>query len=170
MNLSITKEELLQLKLNLFKLVKNKNASVLAKNWENAAKCRDEEKLVSQKLQTIKNEILHELVHLKQPLENMDYYVLLQGLLFEFHSVEFYDDCMCEKTIDTIDSHVNKYWNIRNQMHQELMDFLKEEYVILREQMLLSIKEGDQEKGQMVLKRLKAISDLIISNNKHLHH
>ena len=168
MNLNITKEEILQIKLNLFKVVKNKNAAAIAQNWEHAAKCREEEKIVREKFEGLKNEIINELTNLKKSSDNIDDYVLLQGLLFEFHSAEFYDDCCGVKNMGTIESHAKKYWNLRDQMHQELMDFLSQEYAFLKEQMHQSVKEGDQAKGKMVVSRLAAIGDFIIKNRRYL--
>lgn len=161
MSINITKEEILQTKLNIYNSFKHKIAAVLAHRFEEAAGYRDEEKLNSERLQNLKNEILNQLKNFNPASDNIEDYILLQGLLLEFHATEFYDDCFGEKNIETIESHFKKYWNLRDQMQQELMGFLNESYVYLREQMHQFVKEGDKEKGQMILNKLTAISDLI---------
>ena len=168
MNLDITKEEILQFKLNLCKTIKHKTEALVALNYAEAAKVREEEKIVQKQLEDLKNQILRELTNLRQSSENIDDYVFLQGLLFEFHSAEFYDDCCGEKNIETIEAHAKRYWNLRDQMHQELMGFLNEAYAFLRVQMHQFVKEGDEAKGKMVVKRLTAISDLISRTSKYL--
>jgi len=97
---------------------------------------------------------------------NIDEYVLLHELLFEFHSVEFHNDCIGEKKLDTILVYVNKYWNLRDQMHQDFMRFLNEEYAFLRAQMHQFVNDGDQAKGQMIVNKLAAIGDMLMRNKK----
>ena len=166
MSINITKEEILQIKLFLISALKLKNAAAKAHQWEEAAEIRDEEKLMWERFQNVKNEIINQLKNFNPASDNIEDYILLQGLLLEFHSTEFNDDCVGEKNIETIESHFKKYWNLRDQMQQDLMVFLNESYVYLREQMHQFVKEGDKEKGQMILNKLTAISDLIIKNKK----
>ena len=166
MSINITQEEILQIKLNLITSYKLKNAAVLAQKFEAAAGYRDEEKLNMEKLVELKNEIINQLDNFKPSSENLDHYVFLQELLLEFHSIAFYYESFGKKNMETIESHVRKYWNLRDQMQQDLMGFLNESYVYLREQMHQFVKEGDKEKGQMILNKLTAISDLIIKNKK----
>jgi hypothetical protein len=54
MNLNITKEEVLHFKWTLNKIVKNKIEAAAVKRWEAAAGFRDEEKVISDYLQTLK--------------------------------------------------------------------------------------------------------------------
>ena len=168
MNLDNTKEEILQIKLNLITTFKLKNDAVKANEWEAAAGYRDEEKFNKEKLLQLKNEIINEMKNTNHSSDNIEDYVFLQGLLLEFHSAEFYDVCFGEKNMEVIESYIKKYWDLRNQMHQELMDFLNESYKYLRAQMHQFVKEGDEAKGKMVLKSLTAISDLVSKNNKYL--
>ena len=82
MNLDITKEEILQFKWTLKKIVNNKKEAVEAQNWEAAAGFRDEEKIIRNCLQTLKGEIREKLNNLKQsPTENTNDIVLLEELL-----------------------------------------------------------------------------------------
>jgi hypothetical protein len=162
MSIKITKEEILQIKLFLISALKLKNAAAKAHQWEEAAEIRDEEKLMWERFQNLKNEIIQQLKNFKPSSENLDDYVFLQGLLLEFHSISFYDECFGQKNMEIIETHVKKYWNLRDQMQLELKDFLNESYVYLREQMHQFVKEGDKEKGQMILNKLTAISDLIV--------
>jgi hypothetical protein len=162
MSINITKEEILQIKLKLSNLFKLKCDAARANEWEAAAGYRDEEKLNMGKLVELRNEIIHHLKNFKPSSENIDDYVFLQGLLLEFHSVEFYDDCIGETEMEIIESHIKQYWNLRDQMQQDLLGFLNESYVYLREQMHQFVKEGDKEKGKMILNKLTAISDLIV--------
>ncbi|MCX6294214.1 MAG: hypothetical protein NT127_07970 [Sphingobacteriales bacterium] len=166
MSINITKEEILQIKLFLITAYKLKSAAAKAHEWEEAAEIRDEEKLMWERFQNVKNEIINQLKNFNPASDNIEDYILLQGLLLEFHSTEFNDDCVGEKSIETIESHFKKYWNLRDQMQQELIGFLNESYVYLRDQMHQFVKEGDKEKGQMILNKLTAISDLIIKNKK----
>jgi hypothetical protein len=162
MSINITKEEILQIKLFLISAFKLKNAAAKAHQWEEAAEIRDEEKLMWERVQNLKNEIIQQLKNVKPSSENIDDYVFLQGLLLEFHAAEFSDDCFGEKNMEIIETHVKKYWNLRDQMQLELKDFLNDSYVYLREQMHQFVKDGDKEKGQMILNKLTAISDLIV--------
>jgi len=166
MSTNITREEILQIKLNIQKSIKLKNAAVLAQNFEDAAGYRDEEKLYMGKLVELRNEIIHQLKNIKPSSENIDDYVFLQGLMLEFHSIEFYDDCIGETEMEIIESHIKQYWNLRDQMQQDLLGFLNESYVYLREQMHQFVKEGDKEKGKMILNKLTAISDLIAKHKR----
>jgi len=166
MSTNITREEILQIKLNIQKSIKLKNAAVLAQNFEDAAGYRDEEKLYMGKLVELRNEIIHQLKNIKPSSENIDDYVFLQGLMLEFHSIEFYDDCIGETEMEIIESHIKLYWNLRDQMQLDLKDFLYESYVYLREQMHQFVREGDKEKGQMILSKLTAISDLIAKHKR----
>ncbi len=82
MNFDITKEKILELKSTLNVLVKKKTQAAALQNWEAAAGFRDEEKIMSDYLQTLKNEITEELKNLKQlPLENNNDIILLEELL-----------------------------------------------------------------------------------------
>lgn len=82
MNIDITKEEILQFKWTLNKILKNKTDAVAAQNWEAAAAFRDEEKIISEYLQTLRNEILEELKNVKQsPSENNNDTILIEELL-----------------------------------------------------------------------------------------
>ncbi len=82
MNIDIIKEEILQFKWTLNKILKNKTDAVSAQNWEVAAAFRDEEKIISEYLQTRKNELLEELKNVKQlPSENNNDIILLEELL-----------------------------------------------------------------------------------------
>lgn len=82
MNLDTTKEEILQAKWTLNKIVKNKTEAVAAKNWEAAAGYRDEEKIIGDCLLTVKSEIQDKLKNLKQSSsESSDDFVLLEELL-----------------------------------------------------------------------------------------
>ena len=83
MNISITKEEVLHFKCSLNKIVKNKTEAVAAKNWEAAAGFRDEEKVINEYLQTLKNKISKELTNFEQISEKKEDYFLLQELLIE---------------------------------------------------------------------------------------
>jgi hypothetical protein len=166
MNLNITREEILQIKLFLISALKLKNAAAKAHQWEEAAEIRDEEKLMWERFQNLKNEIIQQLKNFKPTSENIDDYVFLQGLLLEFQAAEFSGDCFGEKNLEIIESHINKYWNFRDQMQLELMNFLNESYVYLREQMHQFVKDGDKEKGQMILNKLTAISDLIVKHKR----
>ena len=83
MNLNITKEEVLHFKWTLNKIVKNKIEAATVKRWEAAAGFRDEEKVISDYLQTLKSEIREELANFNQFSENKDDYFLLQELLLE---------------------------------------------------------------------------------------
>ncbi len=166
MSINITREEILQIKLFLITSFKLKNAAAKAHKWEEAAEIRDEEKLMWERFQNLKNEIINQLKNFNPASDNIEDYILLQGLLLEFHSTEFYDDCFGEKNIETIESHFKKYWNLRDQMQLELKDFLNESYVYLREQMHQFVREGDKEKGKMILNKLTAISDLIVKHKR----
>jgi len=166
MSTNITREEILQIKLNIQKSIKLKNAAVLAQNFEDAAGYRDEEKLYMGKLVELRNEIIHQLKNIKPSSENIDDYVFLQGLLLEFHSISFYDECFGQKNMEIIESHIKQYWNLRDQMQLDLKDFLNESYVYLREQMHQFVREGNKEKGQMILSKLTAISDLIVKHKR----
>ena len=82
MNLEITKEEILQFKWTLKQIVKKKTEAAAAQNWEAAAGFRDEEKIMSDYLQTLKKEITEELKSLKQlPLENNNDISLIEEFL-----------------------------------------------------------------------------------------
>lgn len=166
MSINITKEEILQIKLKLIHLFKLKCDAARANKWEAAAGYRDEEKLNMGKLVELRNEIIQQLKNFKPSSENLDDYVFLQELMLEFHSLSFYDECFGQKNMEIIETHFKKYWNLRDQMQQDLMGFLNESYVYLREQMHQFVKEGDKEKGQMILNKLTTISDLIIKNKK----
>jgi hypothetical protein len=166
MSIKITREEILQTKLNIYNSFKHKNAAVLAQKFEEAAGYRDEERTNMEKLLELKNEIIQQLKNFKPSSENIDDYVFLQGLLLEFHSISFYDECFGQKNMEIIESHIKQYWNLRDQMQLELKDFLNESYVYLREQMHQFVKEGDKEKGQMILNKLTAISDLIVKHKR----
>jgi hypothetical protein len=143
-----------------------KKLKLYSHEWEEAAEIRDEEKLMWERFQNVKNEIINQLKNFNPTSDNIEDYILLQGLLLEFHSTEFNDDCVGEKSIETIESHFKKYWNLRDQMQLELKDFLNESYVYLREQMHQFVREGDKEKGQMILNKLTAISDLIVKHKR----
>jgi len=166
MSINITREEILQIKLKLINLFKLKCDAARANEWEAAAGYRDEEKLNMEKLLELKNEIIHQLKNIKPFLENIDDYVFLQGLMLEFHSIEFYDDCIGETEMEIIESHIKLYWNLRDQMQQDLLNFLNDSYDYLREQMHQFVKEGNKEKGQMILNKLTAISDLIVKHKR----
>ncbi|MCX6294402.1 MAG: hypothetical protein NT127_08945 [Sphingobacteriales bacterium] len=87
MNLDTTKEEILQFKWTLNQIVKNKTEAATAQNWEAAAGFRDEEKVISEYLKTLENEIQQELSMLKQPpLENKNNIILLEELLLLIES------------------------------------------------------------------------------------
>ncbi len=86
MNLDTTKEEILQFKWTLNQIVKNKTEAATAQNWEAAAGFRDEEKIIRDCLQTMKNEILKELKNLKQSSENRNDSVILEELLLLIES------------------------------------------------------------------------------------
>jgi hypothetical protein len=166
MSINITKEEILQIKLFLITSLKLKNAAAKAHQWEEAAEIRDEEKLMWERFQNLKNEIIQQLKNFKPSSENIDDYVFLQGLLLEFHSISFYDECFGQKNMEIIESHIKQYWNLRDQMQLNLKDFLNESYVYLREQMHQFVREGDKEKGKMILNKLTAISDLIAKHKR----
>jgi hypothetical protein len=129
MKINITREEILQTKLNIYNSFKHKNAAVLAQKFEEAAGYRDEERTNMEKLLELKNEIIQQLKNFKPSSENIDDYVFLQGLLLEFQAAEFSEDCFGEKNMEIIETHVKKYWNLRDQMQLELKDFLNESYV-----------------------------------------
>jgi len=40
-------------------------------------------------------------------------YMILQSLLFEFHSIEFQGECEYSKSIEAIDNYVSSFWIIR---------------------------------------------------------
>jgi hypothetical protein len=166
MSINITREEILQIKLKLTNLFKLKCDAVRANKWEAAAGYRDEERTNMEKLLELKNEIIQQLKNFKTSSENIDDYVFLQGLLLEFHSISFYDECFGVKNMEIIESHIKQYWNLRDQMQLELKDFLNESYVYLREQMHQFVREGDKEKGKMILNKLTAISDLIVKHKR----
>jgi len=166
MRIIITREEILQIKLFLITSTKLKNAAAKAHQWEEAAEIRDEEKLMWERFQNLKNEIIQQLKNFKPSSENIDDYVFLQGLLLEFHSISFYDECFGVKNMEIIESHIKQYWNLRDQLQQDLLGFLNESYVYLREQMHQFVKDGDKEKGQMILNKLTAISDLIVKHKR----
>ena len=166
MSINITKEGILQIKLNLINLFKLKCDAARANEWEAAAGYRDEEKLNSEKLLELKNEIIQHLKNIKPSSENIDDYVFLQGLLLEFHSISFYDECFGQKNMEIIESHIKQYWNLRDQMQLDLKGFLNESYVYLREQMHQFVKEGDKEKGEMILNKLAAINELIVKHKR----
>lgn len=166
MSINITREEILQIKLNICNSCKLKNAAVLVQKFEEAAGYREEERTNMEKLLELKNEIIQQLKNFKTSSENIDDYVFLQGLLLEFHSISFYDECFGVKNMEIIESHIKQYWNLRDQMQLELKDFLNESYVYLREQMHQFVREGDKEKGKMILNKLTAISDLIVKHKR----
>ena len=166
MSINIIKEEILQTKLNIYNSFKLKNAAVLAQQFEEAAGYRDEERTNMEKLLELKNEIIQQSKNFKPASENIDDYVFLQGLLLEFHSISFYDECFGVKNMEIIESHLKQYWNLRDQMQLDLKDFLNESYVYLREQMHQFVREGDKEKGKMILNKLTAISDLILKHKR----
>jgi hypothetical protein len=166
MSINITKEEILQIKLFLITAYKHKSAAAKAHKWEEAAEIRDEEKLMWERFQNLKNEIINQLKNFNPSSENIDDYVFLQVLLLEFHSISFYDECFGVKNMEIIESHIKQYWNLRDQMQLDLKDFLNESYVYLREQMHQFVREGDKEKGKMILNKLTAISDLIVKHKR----
>jgi len=82
MNLDNTKEEVLQFKWTLNKILKNKAEAVAAQNWEAAAGFRDEERIIREYLQTLKNELLEELKNVNQSSsESSNNFVLFEELL-----------------------------------------------------------------------------------------
>jgi hypothetical protein len=166
MSINITREEILQIKLNICNSCKLKNAAVLVQKFEEAAGYREEERTNMEKLLELKNEIIQQLKNFKPSSENIDDYFFLQGLLLEFHSISFYDECFGQKNMEIIESHIKQYWNLRDQMQLDLKDFLNESYVYLREQMHQFVREGDKEKGKMILNKLTAISDLIAKHRR----
>jgi hypothetical protein len=56
---------------------------------------------------------------------------------------------------------MNCYWRLREQMQEDLMKYLCDEYQYLREQMRQFNKETDLNKAQLALERLTSISDII---------
>ena len=91
----------------------------------------------------------------------MSDYALLQNLLLEFHSIDFQYDSSNSQFIEAIDEYMNCYWRIKEQMQEDLLNFLHEEYQYLRVQMRQFKSESDNDKALLALSRLTSISDLI---------
>jgi hypothetical protein len=161
MDLNLLKENILESKLNLHRIQLKKKAAVKNQHYAEAAQLREQEKLVREHIEKLKSIILKSIHTLKSEHGNLNDYALVQSLLFEFHSIDFKNDNSNSEYIEAIDNYVNHYWKIREQLQEDLMNFLSEEYQHLKGQMLQFNSEADNENAQSTLSRLKSISEII---------
>ena len=161
MDLQTLKENILEAKLNLFRTQLEKSAAVKGLHYEEAAHLRGQEKLIREQIEKLKTVVVN-LIHTSKGEEGtIADYVLCQDLLLEFHSIDFQYDCATTQSIEAIDNYMNCYWRIREQMQDDLMKFLCDEYHYLRIQMRKFNKDSDNIKVQWALSRLVSLSDII---------
>ena len=161
MDLNLLKENILETKLNQHRIQLKKKAAVKIQHYAEAAQLREQEKLILEHIEKLKRIVLKSIHTLKADHGNLNDYALLQSLLFEFHSIEFQKDCSNSESIEAIDNYMNRYWKIREQLQEDLMNFLSEEYQYLRGQMRQFNSEADNVNAQSALSRLKSISEII---------
>lgn len=161
MDLNLLKENILETKLNQHRIQLKKKAAVKNQHYAEAAQLREQEKLILEHIEKLKRLVLKSIHTLKVEHGNLNDYALLQSLLFEFHSIDFKNDSSNSESIEAIDNFMNHYWKIREQMQEDLMNFLSEEYQYLRGQMRQFNSEADNENAQSALSRLKSISEII---------
>jgi hypothetical protein len=161
MELQLLKENILNAKLKLFRIQEEKKSVVKNQQYEEAAQLRENEKLMREHFENLKCAVLKSIHTLKVEHGSVGDYILLQGLLLEFHSIDFQYDCSGIHTTEAVENYMNCYWRLREQMQEDLMKYLCDEYQYLREQMRQFNKETDPNKAQLALERLTSISDII---------
>ncbi len=165
MAINIIKEKILEAKLNLFRIQLEKNTVVKNQHYEEAARLREQEKQIRELIENLRCVVLKSIHTLKVEHGSVSDYALLQNLLLEFHSIDFQYDSSNSQTIEAIDEYMNCYWRIKQQMQEDLLNFLSEEYQYLRVQMRQFKSESDNDKALLALPRLASISELIQSHS-----
>lgn len=161
MRIHILKEKILEAKLNLFRTQAEKNVAVKEQQYEKAAQLREQEKLIREQIEKLKTVVLNSIQTSKGEQGSISDYVLCQELLLEIHPIDFQYDCSNIQPIEAIDNYMNCYWRIREQIQDDLMKFLCDEYDYLRIQMRKFNNDSDNIKAQWALSRLVSISEII---------
>ena len=164
MNLNLLKENILETKLNLLRIQLEKQTAINDLQYEKAANLREQEKQIREHIENLKSVVIKSIHNLKVEHGSIADFILLQALLLEFHSIDFLNDCSYTQSIEVIDNYMNCYWRIREQMQDDLMKFLCDEYQYLRVQIRNFNNESDTVNAQEAISRLTSISDII---NRH---
>jgi hypothetical protein len=166
MRLHRLKENILEAKLNLFRTQADKSIAVKEQHYEKAAHLRVQEKHIREHIENLKNNVLKTIHISKGEQGSISDYLLCNELLLEFHPIEFQHDCSNIQSIEAIDNYMNCYWRIREQIQDDLMKFLCDEYQNIRIQLREFNSESDHIKAKWALSRLVSISDII---QRHSH-
>jgi hypothetical protein len=161
MEINILKEQILEIKLKLHKIQLEKNTAAKHQHYERAADLRAQEKQLKEDFGILKSEVLKEMEKSRDEYGDITDYAEFQSLVFEFHPIDFLNDTKQAKSVEAIDNYIHNYWKIRDQMHDDLMKYLFEEYKYLREQIQIFKSDSDEVNAQKALQRLASISDLI---------
>ena len=164
MNLNLLKENILETKLNLLRIQLEKQTAIKNLQYEKAANLREQEKQIREHIENQKSVVVKSIHTLKVEHGSIADFILLQALLLEFHSNDFLYDCSDTQSIEVIDNYMNCYWRIREQMQDDLMKFLCDEYQYLRVQIRNFTNKSDSVNAQVATSRLTSISDII---NRH---
>lgn len=162
MDKNFIKEQLLEIKCKLFKIEQEKNLAVKAHYFEKASGLRFQEKLILKQIDDIKDQIIKAIEIFDKSSGNIYDYMKLHELLIEFHSFEFNNDCYYTKSIEAIDENVNKYRELKHQMHIQINTFIEAACMNIIEQIKDFKHEEDKSDIINAVDRLASIGQLLL--------
>lgn len=163
MHIRLLRETVLETKLGLLRAFRQKNESVKAHRFEEAAEYRSAERALLEKIDQLRHETINLLEDCKKSPEDLEHYIELQTILFEFHPMDFYKSSRYDINEEAVKKYLSDYWEQRNQINRDIFLCLKKEYEMIRDAMHQFKNEGDDEKAKKALLRLKDIGDIIQS-------
>ena len=161
MDIIALKEKLLKGKLELFRLQTDKDEAARLQNYEKAAGIRDLEKIALEKHLSLKNEISSLIAEFKLQENNLNEYLELNELLFEFHPSEFRNDSENSLNKSSMQACVNQYWQIRQDMYSDFKIFIETEYKSLMLKRGEFIKANNQEASDIALRTLYGMGEFL---------
>lgn len=162
MDILLLKEKILEAKLELFRVRRDKQIFVRKQEYEVATTLREAEAEIRERLHDLKHEVIFAIEQSVSSSFDPETFLELHALLLEFQPEDFRSDTRQEKSMEAIMAHVEHYWSMKQAVYLELRRVINEEFLRLRDLRNYYLNENNQEGAHAVFEEFQKMSELIL--------